>query len=201
MKISRYIYVPFVTGTSYALFNYLILGNGLDAVILNFISFALFGFGFLLYSDYRVRKLTSKDNKESFDVRQKRSIILFTNYDKAFDLCLESVGVLRKAKVKHKNKLQGIIKARTSINWRTFGNKIIFRLTKLTETTTEIEVSTEPIPRTALVDYGEGFKAVEDINDFLDKENEEINRKYIESKMPIPTEFSSNYKNNKVTVD
>ena len=201
MKISRYIYVPFYTGASFAIFNYLILRDGLDEAVWRFISFALFGFGFLLYSDYKVRKLTSKDNKEAFEVRQKRNIILFANYAEAFDLCLESVSILEGAKIKHTNELQGVIKVRTKMNWRTFGNRITYKLNKLTENTTEIEISTEPIPKTALVDYGEGFGLVEQINNFLDVENKRINRKYVEAKQFVPADFGSNYRNNKVRVD
>lgn len=201
MEISRYIYVPFFTGTSFALFNYLILGDGLDEAVWRFISFALFGFGILLYSDYKVRKLTSKDNKEAFEVRQKRNIVLFTNYAKALDLCIESANVLENAKIIEKNELQGFIKVRTKMNWLTFGIRITYKLNKLTENTTEIEISTEPIPKTTLVDYGEGFRFIEQINNFLDEENERINRKYVEAKQFIPVDFSFNYKNNKTRVE
>lgn len=199
MKISRYIYVPFIFGASYALINYFIAGHSLNWLIWDFIWFALFGFGILIYSDYRVRKFTSTDNEEAFNVRQKRSVALFTNYAKAFDLCLESISVLKNAKIKHEDKLQGIIKVKTGLNWHTFGNKITYKLTELSETATEIEIFVEPIPKTTLIDYGEGFKIIEDINNFLDKENEAINKKYIQSKIPVPTEFAS--KNNKLTTN
>lgn len=192
MKISRYIYVPFIMGGSYALLNYLFLRTSFNIAVWQFVAFALFGFGLLLYNDYKIRKLKAKDNKEAFAVRQKRNVVLFTNFAKAFDLCLESVGVLEGAKIKHENKLQGIIKVRTKMNWRTFGNRITYKLNNLTENTTEIEISTEPIPKTALVDYGEGFRLVKQINNFLDEENERINRKYIEAKQFVPADFGFN---------
>ncbi len=200
-KISRYIYVPFILGASNALLNYLLLAGSLNHIIWNFVSFVLFGFAILLYNDYRIGKLTSKDNDEAYKVRQKRNIVLFTNYDRAFDLCLESIDCLKKARLTNKNRLQGTIKAKTGINWRSFGTKINFKLSKLTEFSTEIELCCEPLVRTTLVDYGECFKAAEELCKFFDEKNNELNKKVVEAKTSIPIEFYSASKKAKAAIE
>jgi hypothetical protein len=201
MKISRYIYVPFVCGASYALINYLLISGGPNRIIWDFVSFALFGFAILLYNDYKIRKLTTKDNKEAFSPRQKRDIVLFTNYDRAFDLCFESVGLLRKARVTSQNKQQGIIKAKKGMNWYSFGSKINFKLLKVTEFTTQIEITIEPLLQTTLVDYGESFKTAEELNKFFRGKNDEANKKGIAGNEAISAEFYSENKNTKVEID
>ena len=200
MKINRYIYIPFLTGAWFVLFNYLLLGTSPGHTLWNFISFALFGFGILFYNDYRVKKITAESSEEAYSVRQKRNIIVFANYEKTFDLCLKSIDVLQKAKIKSENKSEGALKIQTGLNWHSFGNKITYELKKITDYTTEIQLNVDPLLRTTLVDYGESFRLVETLEKYFDSANESVHRESIEAKKVASAEFHSNYKNNKVKV-
>lgn len=201
MKISRYIYIPFYTGATFAFGNYLLLGTSLNHTLFNFILFAAFGFVMLFYSDCKSRKLGGKSNKDAYQARQNRTFLVFTNFDKTFDYCLDSISVLQKPKIKQKNKSEGIIEIKTGMNWNTFGNKVTYKLKKLTDVSTEVELTTEPIIRTVLIDNGESFKLVSAINEFLDDINKDINKKSIEAKKSVSTEFYFNYKDSKEKVN
>ncbi|HEX8639141.1 MAG TPA: hypothetical protein VF692_13820 [Pyrinomonadaceae bacterium] len=201
MKISRYIYIPFYTGATFALGNYLLLRTPLDQTLWNFVVFAVFGFAMLFYNDYKARKLSGESNGDAYKARQKRTVLIFANYDKAFDSCLDSISVLQKPKIKQKNKSEGIIEIKTGMNWNTFGNKVAYKLKKLTDVSTEVELNIEPFVRTVLIDNGESFKRVNAINEFLDDINKDINRKSVEAKKSATTEFYFNYKNSKEKVN
>ncbi len=196
MKISRYIYIPFKIGILYA-FLYLLFGKLTGSFAGDFVVGSIFGLVMLFYNDYRVRKVASKDDEGAYQVRPKRKIILFTNYEKSFEWCKESISVIRKGKLKEANYEQGIIKAKLGINWHNLGNKITYKLTKLTEVTTEVEISSVPIMRTAMVDYGVGWKTLKDIDDFLNEKNLEMNRKYLEKNKTIPADTHFDSKLNK----
>lgn len=199
-KISRYIYVPFFCGLSFALFNLLFSGSDFEQTIWNFVWFALFGFAILFYNDYKIGKLAPEADDEAYNVQQKRNIILFTGYERAFDLCLDSIDALKNAKSAHTDKARGVIGAKTGINWNSFGTAVNIKVLKLTEFSTEIEVICQPIMRTALVDYGESFKTAEKLQSFFNAKNDEINRKSLEAKASIPVEFYSKAENTKVEI-
>lgn len=201
MKISRYIYVPLFFGVSFALMAYFMSGGQYDDFIRTFIIASLAGLGLLFYNDYKVKKVALEENKEAFEVRQKRKLVVFANYDKTFDLCLKSVSILRKSKIKGQDKMRGIIEAKANMNWYVFGNRISYKLRKVTETMTEVELFSFPIPRTALLDYGEGWKALEDISNFLNQENNKLNGKHLNAKTEISPEVYTNSFRDKVRVN
>lgn len=185
MKISRWILLPLIFGLSFGAY-FGIFYFSLFDFILGFVAGSIAGLILQFYSDYKARKVLSNTNEESFEVRQNRKFVLFYDYDRTFDLCLESISHFYKGKIKHKNYLEGIIKAKTGMNLNSFGTKIVFKLTKITEGTTEVEVSTIPIPRTVLVDYGESLGIVETLKNFFQTENNKKNLKILQEKVEIP---------------
>jgi hypothetical protein len=127
MKISRYITVPFVLGFLFLL-NYLLQSSEwtLNGVLLSLICGAIIGIGFQIFNDYRTRKIKPDAEEKDFAVRHKKQTFLLCNYETAFDLCLESVGFVKKGKVKFADKESGFIRAKTSISWTSWGNSIEF---------------------------------------------------------------------------
>lgn len=185
MKRNRWILFPFIFGIAFGLYFAFLRLSSFDFLI----GFSLGCFAGLILqfiSDYKTRKVKSDATEKDFGVRQKRSFVLFYNYDQTFELCLESIYHLQKGKLKHKNHLEGLITAKTGMNWQTFGNTINYSFVKITESTTEVEVTTSPILSTTLVDYGEGLKTIEALKKFFDSKNEEVNRKLVEAKQNIP---------------
>lgn len=181
MKISRYIYLPLIFSAYYAFFFSLISYPNIDKgeLLIHSIMGWVFAVGILLYSDYRARKKSQSSSEEIYEVRQKREFTLLLPFEKAFELCLESVSVLDRAKIKKKSFEKGKIVIKTKISWETFGNRIIYRLRKINDHLTEVSLLSVPIPRTAVVDYGDGWKIVEDISKFLKEKDAEINKKVL----------------------
>lgn len=200
VKISRYIYVPFIFGFSFALISFLLLGDNLNQIIWNFVGFVLLGFATLLFNDYKIGKIASKDNEQAFDRRQTRTVVLFADYERAFDTCLDSINVLRSARISHQDSLQGVIKAKTAMNLLTFGSKISFKLTKITEFSTEIQLTSEPLLLIDIADCGESLKAAEDLTRFFAEMNDEVNKKSLEAKAQLPARFLAGQKNTKVEI-
>jgi hypothetical protein len=176
MKISRYIKFPLIFIVLYAIyFGVFVGGFSLTTGLVGIIFGAVFGFGIQFYSDYKVKQIKPDATEKDFDVRQKQTFILFYDYDKAFDLCLESTEYIEKAKLKHADKLSGTIKAKTGMTWRTFGVNIDFKVSKLTDYSAQIEVSTSPFVPTTLVTYGEELRIISEISEFFQRKNDEKN--------------------------
>lgn len=119
-----------------------------------------------------VKKIQSKEAEDLEGVHQIRKIELSIPFDKAFDLCTKSINQIKKGKILKKDRTNGKINAKASMTWKTFGDKIKFSLIKLNDDTTEVEISSRPIVRTTLVDYGKNLRNVEIIEAFLREQEE-----------------------------
>ena len=163
-----------------------------------FIYGVVFGIGMQIYSDYRTRKIKPDAGEKDFEIQQTKSIFLLCNYHETFNLCLESVTFLKKGNVTLANQENGLITAKTGMTWNSFGTNIEFSLKSITENATEITILAKPILATTLIDGGESVEAVKTISDFLARENEDLNYKFLEEKFEIPIEFNS--QNTKMTI-
>jgi hypothetical protein len=176
MKISRYIKFPLIFVVLYAIYFGVFVGDfSLTTGLVGIIFGAVFGFGIQFYSDYKVRQVKPDATEKDFDVRQNQTFILFYDYDTAFDLCLESIAFVKKGKLKNADKFTGTIKAKTGITWRTFGANLGFKVSKLTDFTTQIEVSASPKVPTTLVSYGEELQIINSVKSFFQRKNDEKN--------------------------
>ena len=101
------------------------------------------------------------------DVHHLRSIELQLPYDKAFNLCIESLSLIKKCKIQKENRSQGKIIAKAGMTWKTWGDVISFDMRKIDNNRTQVTVSSRPIVRTTLVDCGKNLENVEKIIRFL----------------------------------
>lgn len=180
MKINRWIHLPLFFILAYVL-PHLLFYDSITAnqLLYNVIWGAIAGFGILLWNDTKARRISGRNDEEVYKPRQKRNLTLLLNYDKAFEICKAAVNSLNRAKIKSEDLEEGIIKVKTGITWDSFGQIITLSLVKINENLTEVEISTRPIPRTVLVDYGEGWKYVEEISKFLKEKDAEINKRVL----------------------
>jgi len=180
MKISRWIYFPLLFIAAYIL-PQLLFDRAIEADDLLYwaISGAVVGFATLLWSDATARKITGRNDKEIYKVRQRRNLTLLLNYRKAFECCQEAVNELNPAKIKEESPENGVIKFRTRMKWDAFGEIITINLKKINENLTEVEISTRPIPPTILAGSGYSWKYVEDICNYLKERDVEINKKVL----------------------
>jgi hypothetical protein len=114
-----------------------------------------------------VQKISGQYPDEKMEVNAIRDIELNMPLDRAFDLCVESLGLIRRCNVRDENRSQGRITATTGINWKTWGDTILFRLSRLNDDTTLVRVSSRPSARTTLVDFGKDLENVQLIISFL----------------------------------
>jgi hypothetical protein len=100
-------------------------------------------------------------------VHQARDIELDLPYVEAYRLCLEALTSLGRVSLKHTNHLEGVIEARTSLNWQTYGERISFYLTRLDSHTTQVHIESHPRIKVALTDFGRNLHNVNQLSVFL----------------------------------
>ncbi len=186
--MNRYIKVPLVFGMMYALLfgfmswlDYGFTGRTLSRVIFNFVFGTLLGFVLLFIHNYYVEGVKRDASEEDFDVRQCRTVLLHLPFDEAFELCKESLSGTRKIKIKKEDRRGGRIEAKTGATSKTWGNLITFSIETVGEQLTRIEVSSRPLVRTILVDYGENLSNVEKISEFLSMKDDHLDVKRLNS--------------------
>ena len=125
--------------------------------------------GFLHYRS--VKRMSFGTSEEAMGVHHVRNVELRLPYDKAFDLCIESLNLIKKCKIQKEDLSQGEIDARAGMTWRTFGDVISFEVRKIGDDRIQVEVSSRPAVRATLVDYGKNLENVEQIAGFLNAHN------------------------------
>jgi hypothetical protein len=126
------------------------LSSGLiSGLIFGFIMFIILGF---LHSR-AVQNIAGENTEESMGTYQERNIKLQLPYDRTFDLCIESLSLISRCKVREEDRSQGKIIARSSVNWKTWGDTITFDLTGTSNESTAVKVSQADF-MVNTVDYG-----------------------------------------------
>ncbi len=148
---------------------YLLLFSPSTGLIAGLLAGILFG-GFMslilgTLHTWSVKRLPFK-SKDVMDIHQVRSVEMKLPYDKVFDLCMESLRLIRKCKIVEENRSQGKIVARTGISWKSWGEIIAFDIHK-TNDVIQVEISSRSVVHTTLVDYGKNLENVEKIVSFL----------------------------------
>jgi hypothetical protein len=179
----RYIKVPLFFGLFQALLYLFMYWPEWHHAVSGFVAGTLTGFLLVLIHGYSVKRVAKDVSQDSFDVHQKRTVLLHVPYEIAFDLCREALSVFISCKIKEENRAAGKVKARTGISSNTLGCIISCEIQKVGDQLTRIEVSSRPIVRAALVDYGENLENVEKINEFLCRNDRNLDIKAISSKL------------------
>jgi hypothetical protein len=105
-------------------------------------------------------------------VHHVRNVELRLPYDKAFDLCIESLGLIKKCKIHNEDRSQGKIVAKAGMTWKTWGDVISFEVRRIGNDAIQVAVSSRPSVRTTLVDYGKNLENVETLVGFLNAHSE-----------------------------
>ena len=133
----------------------------------------IYGVSFTVISYYihtrAIKKKGYEISEKTLDVHQKRKLKLKIPYKVAYYLCLESINSLPKARLQKENRSQGKIDVRTGMSWKTSGDKISFDVQKIDDDRTQVIVSSRPVVRLALMDYGKNLDNVDKISNFLKK--------------------------------
>ena len=162
--------IPFGIFTA-VLFSYLygiklgLSGGLISGSIFGFVMFIILGF---LHSR-AVEKIAGDISEESMATCQVRNIELPLPYDRAFDLCIKSLSLISRCRVQEEDRSQGKIMARSSVNWKTWGDTISFEITGISDEKTAVKVSSRSTARSTIVDYGKNLENVKTIVSFLEK--------------------------------
>jgi hypothetical protein len=140
-------------------------GGLVSGLFFGFLMFIILGF---LHSR-AVKKIAGDISQESMGTYQVRNIELQLPYDKTFDLCIESLNLISRCKVQEEDRSQGKIVARSSVNWKTWGDTISFDITGISDEKTAVKVSSRPTASSTIVDYGKNLENVKTIVSFLEK--------------------------------
>jgi hypothetical protein len=140
-------------------------GGLMSGLIFGFLMFIILGY---LHSR-AVRKISGVTSVESMGTFQVRNIKMHLPFEGAFDRCIESLGVIRKCRVREQDRSRGKIIAKSSVNWKTWGDTISFEITGAGSEETDVRVSSRPTSRSTIVDYGKNLENVEKIVSFLQK--------------------------------
>ena len=141
-------------------------------LILVLVYMGFYGFFFLflaigLVHYWLVRRMPSGKSEGAMGVHHVRSVELRLPYDKAFELCVESLSTIKRCTIRNEERAQGKILARAGINWKTWGDVLSFELRDRGDEGTQIEISSRPAIRVTFVDFGKNLDNVEKISGFL----------------------------------
>lgn len=137
----------------------------ISGLIFGFLMFIILGF----LHTRAVSKISGVPSRESIRTFQDRNIKLQLPFERAFDLCIASLGVIRRCRVQEQDRSHGKIIAKSSVNWKTWGDTISFDITGTGNEETEVSVSSRPTSWSTIVDYGKNLENVEKIVSFLQK--------------------------------
>ncbi len=122
-----------------------------------------------LFHIREIKRITSGKYSEEdvLNVHHTRNIELPFPYDKTFDLCVLSLNLIEKRKIQKEARSQGKIEAR---NGMLLGRNVVsFKISKIDDSRTQVEVSSKPVFRPTLVDKGRNLENVMKIIGFLKK--------------------------------
>lgn len=87
--------------------------------------------------------------------------------EEAFNLCIRSMSGIRGCRVMEINRSAGTIRARTGLNWKTWGDTIFFDIRPSGEGHAMIHFSSRPTFKTTIVDFGKNLQNVIIIGSYL----------------------------------
>ena len=185
-------------GTSYSLMQTLLFWfeDGLteelfSRAITGFVTFALLGLFLTFIHSQIVKRKAGGLSEDRFGIDQQSNLTFHLPYDRAFDLCCESVEILS-GRIKKADRSYGKIEATTGWTLKTFGCVVSYEIKPIGERLTEIEVTSRPKIRTTLVDYGEDLEIVERVCKFLSERDDRLDLNLMGAKLKNLSETKLN---------
>jgi hypothetical protein len=118
----------------------------------------------LLTAKYR------KDTKlDTTSVVQKKFVEMNISFDQAYEKCLRSINEIKNCKIESEDRQNGLITAKISSSWRSFGEKVEIKLWNSSGGRTRIYIVSRPKMRTAILDYGKSIENVIKLSSALTK--------------------------------
>lgn len=151
----------------------ILFGIGMLVIFSDLTTALMFGLGYgaILTLSLGVLNYLSHKSKGELDsgVKQKKELDIPLSYADAFLLCKHSIASIKRAKVSQENMDLGIIEAKTGVNLSTWGDKIEFKVEKLSEEKSKVFVQSKPLVPTTLFDYGKNSRNIRSITDYIEE--------------------------------
>jgi hypothetical protein len=145
----------------------ILMGILYQSMIMGLFGGLLFGFIMTLIITRSHKRKGFGISEETTKVRHARAFVVYLSYDKAYDLCLHSLVTIKRCRVQKEDRHQGIIIAKKGMNLHSWGDIILFKVTRIDGARTDIRVSSKPIYPLAFIDYGDNLDNVERISSFI----------------------------------
>lgn len=176
MNMNRNLKIFFISGIPCGIFG-AVLFSSLYGINVGLPAGLVFGliFGFLMFiilgvlHSRAVEKIAGDRSKESMGTCHVRNIELQLSYDRTFALCIKSLDLISRCRVQEQDRSKGKIIARSSVNWKTWGDTITFEITGGSNDITAVTISSRPTSWSTLVDYGKNLENVKTIVCFLER--------------------------------
>lgn len=135
------------TGFIYGTFSGLIFGVGMS----------------LVFGTIQILTVKKKRNPSntSLSTKQVRNIHIDTPFTYAIDRCVGAIKEIKGFKIINVDKEAGVIAAKSRINWLTWGEEISIHVREKDSNSTNIRISSQPLVKTTLVDYGKNARNIE----------------------------------------
>lgn len=146
-----------------------IKGGVLAGIFFGILTYIILG----LLHNQAVKKISDRSSGNNLRNHHIRVIDLQLPYDKAYDLCLKSLGLIKKCTVQNNNSSEGTIVATTGLNWKTWGDTITFDIKRINNNHSRVTVSSRPTAKTTIVDYGKNLENIKRISAYL-RENSSV---------------------------
>lgn len=111
-----------------------------------------------------VLKIAGSASDSALSVCQEREFEINADYDKSFDMCINSVAEIQNGRIINQDKDGGNIEVKVRTTWKTAPSSIGFKLTKIDTSTTKINIISKPafyIESAKQYDFGQNYKNIE----------------------------------------
>jgi hypothetical protein len=142
-------------------------GGLISGLIFGFLMFIILGY----LHNRAVNKIAGDISYGSMGTCHAQNIELQLPYERAFDLCIRSLDLIGRCRVLEEDRSEGMIVARSSVNWKTWGDTISYDISRTDNDSTAVKVSSRPTSWSTLVDYGKNLENVKIIVSFLEQSN------------------------------
>lgn len=107
-----------------------------------------------------VKILNSFTHESIMGVHQVDIFTVENSYDVVYRQLLDCVANVKGWSISHHDKEAGAIRIKTGMTWKSFGENILITVSSDVKEECKVSVSSKPIIKTTLVDYGKGIENV-----------------------------------------
>ena len=116
----------------------------------------------------RYTKNVPEGQKElTYDIEQYRTLRIKENFEVTFAACHEALKLVRESTLMKPDNVNGIIKAKVGMSFRSFGEKLKISLKEISPNLIEVCIESKPKIFWATSDYGKSYENIEIINTHL----------------------------------